>query len=124
MRLALLAWQRESEFSADRAALIACGNPNFVASMFARLLHGREASISDGVLLFRDIAKIFQTHPNHLERVEAVFQFSTSKEYADIIEKIGRRRMFREAFTSRCRFCSATKSVEAVFCPECGRSQI
>jgi Zn-dependent protease with chaperone function len=124
MRMALLAWRRESEFSADRAALISSGDPNHVASMFAALLHTRPMSISDHVPLLQDLAGIFQSHPNHLERVKAVFQFSKSDNYANIVEKMNRRKMFREALTLKCRFCGASKPVEALFCPECGRSQV
>ena len=38
MQLALLAWQRESELSADRAALVSSGSPVNVVSMFAKLI--------------------------------------------------------------------------------------
>ena len=124
MKLALLAWSRESEFTADRASLISCGDPNQVASMFARLLNPRHRSISDSAWLPQDIATIFESHPNHLERIKAVFEFSKSADYAAIVEKIGKRRLFREAFIPKCRFCNASKPLEALFCPTCGKSQI
>ena len=124
MRLTLLAWHRESEYSADRAGLITSGSPDYVASMFARLLDLRQESISDLTLLPQDIAVMFKSHPSHLERVRAIHQFALSREYAAILDKIDRRITLRAALASRCRFCSASKPVDAVFCPKCNRSQI
>lgn len=125
-RLALLAWHRESEFTADRAALISSANPEHVASMFAKLSGQRpsESGVSDGASLLSGVARAFQSHPNHLDRAKAVFHFSKSREYATIVEKISYRRIFRSAFSPNCRFCKAGKSVNSLFCPECGRSQI
>jgi len=123
LRLALLAWHRESEFSADRASLISSGNPDHVASMFARLIGRRRAPISQGRLL-EYVAEIFQSHPNLLERIRAVYEFSRSRDYAAIVQMIRRRIMFREAFASKCQFCGASKPVESIFCPECERSQV
>ena len=123
MRMALLAWQRESEFSADRAALIASGNPNHVASMFAILGGISNRSISSNTSLAESIVKIFSSHPILNERVNSVFRFSNSAEYKGIVEKLNKRRMFSDAFTSFCRFCGSQKSIEALFCPKCKKSQ-
>jgi len=122
MRLALLAWQRESEFSADRAALIASGNPNHVASMFAILGGISNRPISENTSLL-GIAKIFSSHPFLNERVDAVFRFSNSDEYVNIVRKLNHRRMLSNAFTSICKFCGSPKAIEAIFCPECKKSQ-
>jgi len=123
MRLALLAWQRESEFSADRAALIASGNPNHVASMFAILGGISNRPISGNTSLLEGITNVFSSHPILNERVNAVFRFSNSQEYASIVRKSNHRRILSNAFTPICQFCGSPKAIEAVFCPECKKSQ-
>jgi len=124
MKLALLAWHRESEFTADRAALISSEDPKHVASMFAKILGVRHISISSDSSLLQELAEIFQSHPNHLDRIKAVIDFSKSQDYSAILKKISHRRMFRAAFTTNCRFCGASKPSGSSFCPECGKSQV
>jgi Zn-dependent protease with chaperone function len=123
MRLALLAWQRESEFSADRAALIASGSPNHVASMFAILGGISNRPISENTSLLEGITKIFSSHPILNERVNAVFRFANSEEYVKIVRNLNYRRMLSNAFTPICQFCGSPKAIEAIFCPECKKSQ-
>lgn len=124
MKLALLAWHRESEFTADRAALISSQDPKHVASMFAKILGRRHTSISGDESLLQELAEIFQSHPNHLGRIKAVIDFSKSQDYHAILKKSSHRRMFRVAFTANCRFCGASKPTVSSFCPECGKSQV
>ena len=124
MQLALLAWQRESEFSADRAALVASGSSSHVVSMFARLADTSYVSIGENVSLLHGVAELFRTHPNLSERARAVFEFSKTTEYANISKKTNNRRMFRPAFSPSCRFCGCAKAIGAIFCPMCGKSQI
>jgi len=124
MQLALLAWQRESEFSADRAALVASGSSSHVVSMFASLTGTSYAFIEENASRLDDVAKLFRTHPHLSERARAVFEFSKTGEYANLVKKINDRRMFRLAFSPTCRFCGSAKSIEATFCPACGKSQI
>jgi Zn-dependent protease with chaperone function len=124
MQLALLAWARESEFSADRAGLMASGSPSHVISMFARLTGTSYVPTEQHASLYDDIARFFRTHPNLSERARAVFEFSKTEQYVSIVNKTAYRRMFRLAFTPTCRFCESTKPIEEVFCPTCGRSQI
>jgi len=123
MRLALLAWHRESEFSADRAALIASGNPYHVASMLAMLGGISNRPISESTSLLEGIANVFMSHPILKERVNAVFRFSNSEEYSSIVRKSNYRRMLSNAFTPICQFCGSPKAIEAIFCPECRKSQ-
>jgi len=124
LRIALLAWQRESEFSADRAALITSGNPYQVASMFAKLAGLSTPPIQQRPSLLEDLVKLFRTHSNMSERVKAVFSFSNTEEYARIIKKLNDRTMLRGAFAPSCRFCGSSKPVAAVFCPACKRSLV
>jgi len=124
MQLALLAWQRESEFSADRAALIASAEPSNVVSMFAKLKGVSYTSIQGTASLLDEVAKLFRTHPDLNERARAILEFSKTPEYANAIKKIDERKMFRLAFSPTCRFCGSPKRIEATFCPACGKSQI
>jgi Zn-dependent protease with chaperone function len=123
MRLALLAWQRESEFSADRAALVASGSYFDLVSLFAKLAGKDNFSLEEGTSFVDNVAELFQTHPNLSERARAVFEFSKSEEYARIVKKTVDRRFLRLASWS-CRWCAAAKSIQATFCPVCGKSQI
>jgi Zn-dependent protease with chaperone function len=122
-RLALTAWQRESEFTADRAALISSGNPNHVASMFAVLLHIRHMPMPDSSSLLEDLSRLFQSHPNHASRIKAVLEFSKSQKYKTIRSNVDHRWKLRKALVSSCRFCSSPKPIDALFCSECGKSQ-
>ena len=124
MQVALLAWARESEFSADRAALIASGNPSHVVSMFARLAGTSFVPMGEHTSLVDEVAGFFRTHPNLSERSRAVFEFSKTEQYVSIVNNIAYRRMFRLAFSPICRFCGSTKSIEETFCPTCDRSQV
>jgi len=123
MRLALMAWQRESEFTADRAALISSGHPNHVTSMFAVLLHLRRLPVPDSSSLLEDLSRLFQSHPNHVSRIKAVLEFSSSQDYKTIRRNVDHRWTLRKALVSRCRFCSSPKQTAALFCSECGKSQ-
>ena len=120
LRLALLAWQRESEFSADKASLIAAANFTPVASMFAKIVGIDEIINSDTTL--SSILEGFQSHPNHLDRLRAVRKFAESEDYSQIIRKLNQRKMFEKAFGVTCNFCGASKQVEETFCPNCERS--
>jgi Zn-dependent protease with chaperone function len=122
LRLALLAWQRESEFSADKASLIASASFTSVAAMFAKIVGVDEIINSDTGL--SSILEAFQSHPNHLDRLRAVREFAESAEYSEIVRKLNQRKMFERAFSVTCRFCGGTKEVEETFCPSCGRSLV
>jgi len=124
MHLALLGWQRESELSADRAALVSCGNPADVVSMFAKLTGAPRFSVTDRSSLLDNVDNLFRTHPRMSERARAVFEFANTGEYADITKKNNYRRMFRLAFQPVCRFCGSAKLIGAAFCQVCGKSQI
>jgi Zn-dependent protease with chaperone function len=124
LRFALLSWRRESEFSADRAALVAAGSPIHVVSMFARLGGISGILIQENASLLSRIAELSHTHPNLYDRSKAVLEFSTSDKYKDMTKKATDRKESRLAFSPTCRFCASAKCVGGEFCPECGRSQI
>jgi Zn-dependent protease with chaperone function len=124
IRLALLAWHRESELSADRAALIASSEVRHVASMFAKILGIPTATLMNGPSLSDTFFEAFQSHPMHANRIRALIDFSRSREFAMVTKKIERRRMLKAALMSSCKFCGAPKPVRAPFCPSCQRSQV
>jgi Zn-dependent protease with chaperone function len=124
MRLALLAWQRESEFSADRASLVASGAVSHVVAMFATLVGMPGDLIEKNASLLDNVTGLFQTHPNLSLRATAVLKFSRSDEYDKIVKKMTHRRLLRLALSPTCRFCGIAKEIKATFCPTCGKSQI
>ena len=121
LRLALMSWHRESELSADRASLIVTDDLGSIASMFAKIVGGyREIMDSDTIL--NSLLEVFNTHPVHLNRIKALREFANSPEYAKVRKKIRRKKMLKKAFDKTCRFCGASKLIEEIFCPGCGRS--
>ncbi|HKM50495.1 MAG TPA: M48 family metallopeptidase [Candidatus Bathyarchaeia archaeon] len=124
MRLALLAWQRESEFSADRASLVASGASSHVVAMFATLVGMSGVSIEKNTSLLDNVTGLFQTHPNLSLRAAAVLKFSKSEEYDKIVKTMAHRRLLRLALSPTCRFCGSAKEIKVTFCPTCGKSQI
>ncbi len=119
MRLALMSWHRESELSADRASLIVTDDLNVVASMFVKIVGG---PIVDTNTTLNSLLEVLSTHPTHFNRMDSLREFANSDEYFEIRKKMRRRKILERAFDNACRFCGASKSVEAVFCPNCGRS--
>ena len=124
MRLALLAWQRESEFSADRASLVASGALSHVVAMFDTLVGMPGDLIEKSTSLLDNVTGLFQTHPNLSLRADGVLKFSRSEEYDKIVKKMTQRRLLRLALSPTCRFCRSAKEIQATFCPTCGKSQI
>jgi Zn-dependent protease with chaperone function len=122
MQLALLAWQRESELSADRAGLLASGSPSHVVSMLARLA-GNSGSFGENASILDNIGQLFGTHPNLTARARAVVEFAKTEEYTNLVNRVVFRRDYRLAYTPMCRFCNAAKPIQDLFCPKCGKSQ-
>jgi len=121
MRLAMLAWHRESEFSADRAGLIAADSFASVASMFVKMI-GDSGMTMDLHTNLTSLLEALQSHPHHLTRLKALKEFTDSAKYLDVKKKLEYREMFKLAFSETCRFCGASKNVEEIFCPRCKRS--
>jgi len=118
IRLLLLAWHRESEFSADRTSLIAAGDFTSVATMFAKIV--REPSEQAGAnTSLSSFIESFRSHPSYLKRLRSLEEFANSARYSDIRTRLERREAFEKAFTETCRFCGAPKGVEEIFCPVC-----
>jgi len=118
MRLLLLAWHRESEFSADRTSLIAAGDFSSVTTMFAQIVSKplRQAGANTPLGSF---VEAFQSHPSYLKRLTSLEEFKNSARYSEIRTRLERRKTLEAAFAETCRFCGAPKGVEEIFCPVC-----
>jgi hypothetical protein len=120
IQMLLLSWHRESEISADRAALLIVDDPGVFRSMMLKIM-GYGASVDDNP--GSSIVEAFQTHPTYGRRLAAVREFHTSAEYAKAREKVRTRLRLRNALVPACRFCGASKPVTDLYCRACGRSQ-
>ena len=117
LRLMLLSWHRESEISADRAALIVSGDPAKPVSLLKKL--ARIAPISEDKAV-----EPLSTHPTHEERINRLMEYYRSREYAAVRRKVEWRLEISKALTPSCRFCGGAKPIVSLFCPHCGKSQI
>ncbi len=122
LKLALKAWHRESEFSADRASLIVTDNLNSIGSMFTKMVENPNTNQFKTNL--DSFIEILNNHPNHLNRLNALKEFSDSTQYLKIKKKLQQRRIFEKAFINKCRFCGKVKNIEDVICPNCNKSLV
>jgi hypothetical protein len=119
IQMLLLSWHRESETSADRAALLIVDDPGVFRSMMVKVTGGSAgARYSAG-----DASEVFRTHPTLGRRLAMVSEFYASSEYAKAREKVRTRLRYRKALVPACRFCGASKPVPDLYCKACGRSQ-
>ena len=133
VRLALLAWHRQSEVTADRASLLVVDDISVMKSLMTKLAvwSSRGSVSSDQFNIDRDRAdmlesasELFHTHPLHANRFRHAKQFYESDEFLTARRKIETRLDLLRALIPVCRFCEARKPIEDPFCPTCGRSQI
>jgi len=102
MTAAFLWWNRSCEISADRAGLLACGNPEKAVSALVKLGAGPGASTSrDLQEAYREIdaqddtfmgnlGESLATHPMLIKRIEALRKYVRSAEYSrlqDLVDK-------------------------------------
>ena len=121
IQMLLLAWHRDSEISADRAALLITGDPGVFRSMMLKIVgYPSYATDPPGD---SSLAEVFQTHPAYGRRLAMVREFYSSREYAQAREKVRLRSRVKKALVPFCRFCGATKTVTEFYCKACGRSQ-
>jgi Zn-dependent protease with chaperone function len=120
IQMLLLSWHRESEISADRAALLIVNDPRVFRSMMLKIM-GRRAPANDAP--GDSLAEAFQTHPTYGRRLAMVKEFHASVEYARARDKVKTRLGLRNTFVPACRFCGASKPVTELYCKTCGKSQ-
>lgn len=91
-------WNRACEYSADRAGLIACGNPNKAISALAQLAAGdlnTQAEVQRALELIdreddsfsNQMLELFSSHPMIIKRIQQIRQFAASPEYQRIVNR-------------------------------------
>ncbi len=120
IQMLLLSWHRESEISADRAALLIVDDPGVFRSMMLKIM-GQRAPQNDAP--GDSLSEAFQTHPTYGRRLAKVKEFHGSAEYARARDKVKTRLRLRNALVPACRFCGAGKPVTELYCKTCGKSQ-
>jgi hypothetical protein len=118
IRLALQEWARKSELSSDRAALLACQEPDDVISLFMKASGGTlknqaeldldaykeqiaQYETNDNVdAVFKLLNLLDQTHPFHTLRAAALRRWSVTDDYRNILAGDYRRRDERQTASS------------------------
>jgi Zn-dependent protease with chaperone function len=137
---ALIAWDRKSELSADRAALLVLQDPKPCVTMLMKLAGGTnrwddqldaeqflnqarsyKEGLDDKLLdrFYRFLANTARTHPVCVERARELDMWVQSKEYTDILQGF----YYNTNLPTKNRLCPTCKtpapSAEARFC-HCG----
>jgi Zn-dependent protease with chaperone function len=93
MELAFRWWNRACEYSADRAGVLACGNPNKAISALVKLEAGPAARTQEGLQhaiqhieteddnIMNNIDELLATHPLIAKRIDQLRRFSATEEY-------------------------------------------
>jgi Zn-dependent protease with chaperone function len=93
MSMAFLWWNRACEYSADRAGLLACGQPEKAVSALVKLAAGPQALDSKGMQLayqkidaeddtiLGSLNEALATHPMLIRRIQAIKTYATSEQY-------------------------------------------
>ena len=130
LRFALLSWHRESEVTADRAALLAVNDIKVIGSLLPKLASSRGATMVDqpkpqkrDVGMLETLGELFRTHPLDSNRFKLAEEFWKSQEYRSARRKIELHQKLLRGLVPVCRYCGQTKPTEDMFCPKCGRCQ-
>jgi Zn-dependent protease with chaperone function len=140
IQLALLRWDRASELSCDRAALLVVKNPHVVMRTLMKLAGGTrryagELSIEgfidqadsfgkmqDEGPLGRYIAifqSLFRTHPFPIWRTKEVMEWVTTGNYLEVLDGEYKRRAL--VASVRCPACAAENKAGNMVCSACGQ---
>lgn len=96
MQLAFRWWNRTCELSADRAGLLACGNPNKAISALVKIAAGPAARSQEGMAhaiqhieteddnILNNLSELIATHPMIIKRVDHLRQYAASAEYRNL----------------------------------------
>lgn len=120
IRMLLLSWYRESEISADRAALLVVGDYHIFESLMVDLL--RYGSGARGGHETGSIGELLQTHPTIGRRLRLAREYAVSVEHGRAREKAIAAAKF-QALASTCRYCGMMVPRSESFCPNCGLGQ-
>lgn len=122
LRMLLLAWYRDSEVSADRAALLSVGEFKTFESLMRKLLpaDASDARVRGGG---ETLSELLQTHPAIGHRVELGREFANSPEFFEGRSKMKERARSSGVLVGVCRFCDSVMRASESYCPSCGMSQ-
>lgn len=93
LELAFRSWNRACEYSADRAGVLACSNPNKAITALVKLEAGNDARTQAGILraiqriesqdddLVNNLSELLATHPMIINRIEQIRQYAASENY-------------------------------------------
>lgn len=139
IQLALLRWDRASELSSDRAALLVVKNPHTVLRTLMKIAGGsrrtaNELSIdafieqADGFGKLQDegplgryiaiFQTLFRSHPFPIWRAKEVIDWVTGGNFLEILDGDYRTRSL--TVTKPCPKCGADVKIDAVVCHVCG----
>jgi Zn-dependent protease with chaperone function len=96
LTMAFLWWNRTCELSADRAGLLACGNPEKAISALVKLVAGPQAATRAGMeMAYRQIdaeddtfmgplGEAFASHPMLIRRINELRRYAVSAQYRQL----------------------------------------
>lgn len=139
IQLALLRWDRASELSSDRAALLVVKNPHTVLRTLMKVAGGsrrlsQELSIdafieqADGFGKMQDegplgryittFQTLFRSHPFPIWRAKEVIDWVTTGNFLEILDGDYQTRSI--IATTNCHACGSDVKIDAVVCNQCG----
>jgi Zn-dependent protease with chaperone function len=143
IQLALLRWDRASELSSDRAALIVVKNPQTVMRALMKVAGGtrrlgNELSIDAFIEQADSFGKmqdegplgryitifqtLFRSHPFPIWRTKEILDWVTTGNYLEILD--GEYKTRAIAVTKACPSCGAINKADAIICSQCGHQLI
>jgi Zn-dependent protease with chaperone function len=142
LQLALLQWSRMSEFTADRAGLLACQDLNTAASVMIKWAgmpvkyHGdialdsfknqaerfKQLDYENLNKIIKFISILDQTHPWTVMRTAELINWVNSGEYSAILNRDTKYRLnaYEKDGKRFCRRCKSLLEGSEVFCGSCG----
>ena len=102
LAMAFLWWNRACEYSADRAGLLACGNPHKAISTMVKLAAGPEARTRSDLQralqyieaeddhVLNNLGEALATHPMAIRRIEELQRYAASSEYRRLQQLVDR----------------------------------
>ena len=139
VQLALLRWDRASELSSDRAALLVTKNPNLVMRTLMKISGGTrryagELSIDHFIEQADSFGKmqdegplgryitifqtLFRSHPFPIWRTKEILDWVTTGSYLEILD--GEYKVRSMAATRACPQCATQNKLDAMVCTHCG----
>lgn len=101
LALAFRSWNRSCELSADRAGMLACGNPSKAVSALIKLQGGSAALSNPASLeralrsieaeddsLFNNLNELLATHPMIVKRIQRLRRYAASPQYRGLQARV------------------------------------